>query len=199
MRLHLDPQTSEPIFWKEVLRLPDLSGNSSFEGCEVSEVRVEGTLERWGTSWKLQAKLNYTRTLPCDRCLEAVGEEVTSAFQWILLPARPMREGPAGGRRQDPQETPEGAGELLVECEEGCLEVRGEWIESEILVREQVLLDLPVQTLCHPECRGLCPECGERRALDGCRCRERAFDPRWTSLLALRGSGTPEPPRRGTR
>ena len=30
----------------------------------------------------------------------------------------------------------------------------------EDVLREQVLLSLPVRTLCKPDCKGLCPRCG---------------------------------------
>ncbi|HSH31257.1 MAG TPA: YceD family protein [Candidatus Saccharimonadales bacterium] len=29
------------------------------------------------------------------------------------------------------------------------------------LVRQELLLDLPIQLLCRPDCPGLCPECGQ--------------------------------------
>lgn len=31
------------------------------------------------------------------------------------------------------------------------------------LLREYVLLEVPIQPICKPDCRGLCPECGENR------------------------------------
>src|SRR3990170_3947781 len=55
-----------------------------------------------------------------------------------------------------------------------------------VLVREHVLLTLPVQALCHDECRGLCPQCGINLNRETCPCSSTAIDPRWRSLEPLR-------------
>jgi uncharacterized protein len=55
------------------------------------------------------------------------------------------------------------------------------------LVREAVLLELPLAPLCRADCAGLCPECGADRNQGPCGCGPRR-DPRWASLDALRGS-----------
>lgn len=47
-------------------------------------------------------------------------------------------------------------------------------------VRQHILLALPAQPLCRPQCRGLCPECGVNRNLKTCGCsgntKENPFD-----------------------
>jgi len=57
----------------------------------------------------------------------------------------------------------------------------------EDVLREQVLLSLPVRTLCKPDCKGLCPRCGKNRNLEACTCEEGPADPRWEALSGLRG------------
>jgi uncharacterized protein len=56
----------------------------------------------------------------------------------------------------------------------------------EDVLREQVLLSLPVKTLCKPDCKGLCPRCGADRNSQPCTC-EVGSDPRWEALAGLRG------------
>ena len=34
-------------------------------------------------------------------------------------------------------------------------------IDLSVLLREYALLEIPIRPLCKPDCRGLCPECGE--------------------------------------
>ena len=36
-------------------------------------------------------------------------------------------------------------------------------IDLEPLLREYALLEVPIQPVCRPDCKGLCPECGENR------------------------------------
>ncbi len=61
-------------------------------------------------------------------------------------------------------------------------------LDLEPLVRDAVLLELPLAPLCLPECRGLCPRCGENRNLVDCGCQPEV-DPRWAALEVLRGPG----------
>jgi uncharacterized protein len=64
---------------------------------------------------------------------------------------------------------------------------QGDSLLLEDVLREQVLLSLPVRTLCKPDCKGLCPRCGKNRNLEACSCEEASSDPRWEALAGLRG------------
>jgi uncharacterized protein len=66
-------------------------------------------------------------------------------------------------------------------------------LDLEPLVRDAVLLALPLAPLCRETCAGLCPECGADRNVAPCGCRPPA-DPRWSALDALAGPGGGDPP-----
>ena len=53
------------------------------------------------------------------------------------------------------------------------------------LVRDAIVLELPMAPLCRPDCRGLCPSCGADRNEGECRCVAPP-DPRWANLDVLR-------------
>jgi uncharacterized protein len=53
------------------------------------------------------------------------------------------------------------------------------------LVRDAIVLELPLAPLCREECVGLCPGCGADRNDGACECQP-APDPRWDTLDALR-------------
>jgi uncharacterized protein len=61
-------------------------------------------------------------------------------------------------------------------------------VDLEPLVRDAVLLELPLAPLCAETCLGLCPQCGTNWNESPCQCRP-AADSRWTPLDQLR-----EPP-----
>ncbi len=69
-----------------------------------------------------------------------------------------------------------------------------EQVDLEPLVREVVLLELPLAPLCREGCRGLCPVCGVDRNVEACGCADVATDPRWATLDQLRFD-TPGPPQ----
>jgi uncharacterized protein len=63
---------------------------------------------------------------------------------------------------------------------------QGDSLALEDVLREQVLLSLPVRTLCKPDCKGLCPRCGVNRNRQVCSCDAGPSDPRWEALADLR-------------
>ena len=54
------------------------------------------------------------------------------------------------------------------------------------VVREQILLNLPEQKFCRPDCKGLCLQCGADLNLLDCKCSEDETDPRWAALKNLK-------------
>lgn len=53
------------------------------------------------------------------------------------------------------------------------------------VVRQALLLEVPLQVLCREECAGLCPTCGLDLNLGPCDCSQETTDPRWDALAAL--------------
>jgi uncharacterized protein len=53
------------------------------------------------------------------------------------------------------------------------------------LVRDAIVLDLPMAPLCREDCKGLCPQCGADRNESECSCVAPP-DPRWANLDVLR-------------
>ena len=59
-------------------------------------------------------------------------------------------------------------------------------IDLSTLARDAVLIDLPVQVRCRPDCQGLCPTCGVDRNREACgHDEEPVRDPRWAALADL--------------
>ncbi|MEN6607705.1 MAG: DUF177 domain-containing protein, partial [Bryobacteraceae bacterium] len=61
----------------------------------------------------------------------------------------------------------------------------GEGLELELVLREQVLLALPMQRVCRADCKGICPVCGQNRNNVECNCRTETADDRWAALRDL--------------
>jgi len=87
-----------------------------------------------------------------------------------------------------PQAADADSGERAItedETEIGYYDESGLLLED--VVREQVLLSLPARTLCTPDCKGLCPRCGQNLNSASCNCESTAVDPRWNALAGLAG------------
>jgi len=57
-----------------------------------------------------------------------------------------------------------------------------EEIDLEPLIREAVLLALPLAPLCEAACQGICPTCGADLNEGPCDCPPAGRDPRWAAL-----------------
>jgi len=118
---------------------------------------------------RLRGRFTGRFQVPCARCVEPVKIPLAAEFDLIFRPAGADSE--ATERSITAPET-----EIGYYLKDSLL--------LEDVLREQVLLSLPVRTLCKPDCKGLCPRCGADRNSQACTCA--GDDPRWEALAGLR-------------
>lgn len=68
---------------------------------------------------------------------------------------------------------------------EEAYEVNGNTIDLEPLVRDVIVLAMPVSPLHSPGCKGLCPMCGQDRNVGDCGHSKEPIDLRWEPLREL--------------
>jgi uncharacterized protein len=120
---------------------------------------------------RLQGKVSTGLELQCARCLEPVKQDVKREFELLYRPL-----GADAGRD-----------ELSVtdaEAEIGYYQNDGLLLED--VLREQVLLALPLKITCRADCKGLCPQCGKNLNQEQCFCSTELEDPRWAALKQVR-------------
>lgn len=71
--------------------------------------------------------------------------------------------------------------------------IGGDQIDLLPMVRENILVAIPVGPLCREDCPGFCPQCGADLAQAPCGCTPQVGDDRWSALDALKGR-LPDPP-----
>ena len=121
---------------------------------------------------RLRGRFSGQFQVPCARCVEPVQIPLEGDYDLIFRPAG--ADSTSGERSISAQETEIGY-------------YQKDSLLLEDVLREQVLLVLPVRTLCKPDCKGLCPRCGQNRNCRSCNCDEGPSDPRWEALAGLRG------------
>ena len=122
---------------------------------------------------RVRARCRGMFELLCARCLNPIGHHADLRFDLIFRPAD--ADAVSGERAITVDET-----------EIGYYEESGLLLED--VVREQVLLSLPGRTLCTPDCKGLCPSCGQNLNSASCNCEKAPADPRWNALAGLAGT-----------
>lgn len=140
---------------------------------QQGELTTQGSVELLSHTLgeiRVKGHLAVTMSAPCDRCLEPAVSPINSDFDLFYVP---VSAGPA-------QEE--------VEIDEGDTEVgyyNGDGLQLTEVLRELVLLAVPMQKLCQPECKGICPVCGQNRNLTACHCEVKPADDRWAVLKNL--------------
>ena len=74
---------------------------------------------------------------------------------------------------------------LPLEEEESAELVKNNVLDVDELVRQNLLLGVPFQPLCKPECAGLCPTCGENLNVRQCGCPPAEIDSPFKALADL--------------
>jgi uncharacterized protein len=69
--------------------------------------------------------------------------------------------------------------------ESGLLMPENGKIDLEPIVREEMYLAIPISPLCSPNCKGLCPVCGENLNEKACNHQDEPGDPRLSVLKSL--------------
>ena len=54
------------------------------------------------------------------------------------------------------------------------------------VVRQEILVESDNLLYCRPDCKGLCPQCGQDLNVGLCNCQDETIDPRWAGLQTLR-------------
>ncbi|WBU39195.1 YceD family protein [Homoserinibacter sp. YIM 151385] len=73
-------------------------------------------------------------------------------------------------------------------------QVRDDHVDLEPVVRDAVVLSLPFQPVCRPDCAGLDPETGEKLAPGTTPQQREVMDPRWAALEGFEADTTTDDP-----
>jgi uncharacterized protein len=148
----------------------DFSGEELVQGSPLHAAGSAEVLAHADGEVRIQGRLTVEMTAQCDRCLGRAKFPLEAAFDLFYRPMSFI------------------AREEEVEIDEGEAEIgfyEGGGLELEDILREQVLLALPMQRVCSDDCKGICPVCGKNRNETTCDCRLQSADDRWGALRDL--------------
>lgn len=112
-------------------------------------------LTNTGTLLLIEGTVKATAVLECGRCLEDFTMPVSAKIE------EEFRVEHVGDAMMVlPMEEDEEASEL----------VKNNILDIGELVRQNLLVELPISPVCKPECLGLCPTCGKNRNMRECSC-----------------------------
>src|SRR5678815_5238296 len=121
--------------------------------------RLHVRLQKTGSGVLLRGSTEVEMHTPCRRCLTDVHLKIPVSFTLNLVSQAAL--GPLVVRTVLVLAVPERADEELFD---------GKTIDLDPLVREQVLLALPMHAVCRDDCKGLCGTCGQNLNEGQCDC-----------------------------
>lgn len=131
------------------------------DDCEIREpVKVSGVVENRAGVVTLTADTVLEYETVCDRCLKSLSRKVQKQFTHTLVSS------------------------LNDEDNDDFILVEDMHFNLDELLREDILLNIPVKELCTPDCKGLCPMCGADLNIAACSCKP-PVDPRLAVLQTL--------------
>lgn len=131
---------------------------------ESSEISIIGIAESVHGGILVSGNVRTRWDGECRRCLEAASGEIIVSLRELF----------------------EREGKIAEESDVGdTYHFSGEVIDLREMVKDQVLLELPLAPLCKADCKGLCPSCGTDLNFELCACSNDLRDPRWGALDVL--------------
>jgi uncharacterized protein len=131
------------------------------EGADIElDIRLEAVMEGVLVSGTARAPLSGE----CARCLDPLTSSIEVDFQELYV-YPDTRSGES--------------------AEEDERRLEGDLIDLEPIVRDAMVLALPLSPLCQDDCPGLCSDCGVRLAEAGPDHHHDAADPRWAALQGM--------------
>lgn len=148
----------------------------------------------------VQGGFRATLRAPCRRCVVDTAFEVPVEFSLRMVPQAEVREpreadgerraGARGGVFRHAQPDDDGFSDVAGSFELEQVDAEpfdGKTIDLDPILREQVLLALPVSVLCRDDCRGLCPLCGQNLNEGACgHGKTKELDPRLAKLRDIK-------------
>jgi uncharacterized protein len=144
---------------------------------------LHASLRRTSSGVLLEGNAELPLVAPCKRCLAEVHLSVPVRFTLNLVPAKAAADRLTEEVAEETDTDSSGSFELA-EVDQDTY--RGKTIDLDPILREQVLLALPMQVVCREDCRGLCGMCGQNLNEAACHCESKRVDPRLAVLKDIK-------------
>jgi uncharacterized protein len=137
----------------------------------VSATPLEARFKKVSGRVFVTGRFTAALTAPCKRCTAEVPVPIDVDFSLRMVPEAPRRDDdeddlePArGAKRRRQKKDDDGQADVAASFELDEIDAEpfdGKTIDLDPVVREQVLLALPVTVVCREDCKGLCAQCGQ--------------------------------------
>jgi len=140
---------------------------------QIGNLDWAASAERAGAEIRISGILDTTVELACSRCLDPARVHVSKPFDLFF-------------RERDEAMFDEDEEVELHENDTRTAFFTGTKLAIADILREQILLAVPMKALCTIDCKGLCPTCGTNLNSGSCGCPAEEFSPHMDTLLEIK-------------
>ena len=174
-------ELNESIGLKLLTDVLSEDGDTGFRPTRPS--RLNATLRKMRDGVLVRGQFTVQLTTPCKRCLADVVTEIPITFTLNLMNRSAREQDEELGAEGDQGSVSAGSFSLE-DADQDWFD--GKTIDFDPILREQLLLALPMQVLCREECKGLCSVCGQDLNVKNCGCELKVVDPRLAKLKDIK-------------
>ena len=132
-----------------------------------------------GVGYLVRGRITGGLVMPCNRCAEDAAVELDADFEsFEALPDA----APAVGDDDDDADGQDDFFSDDVADSRIIMDGGSPTLDLAAVAWEEFVLALPVNPLCRPDCKGLCPSCGVNRNTGSCTCQQEQGDPRLAAI-----------------
>ena len=146
--------------------------------------QLKAHFQKVGEGVLLKGGFKFDVNAPCKRCIVDVPMTLPQSFTLQLVAANLAADYGVEGEGDDDEKAETGGSFDLGAADEDTFD--GKKIDTDPIVREQLLLALPMVALCKEDCQGLCTVCGQNLNEKKCGCDTRVIDPRLAALKDIK-------------
>ncbi|HJU04699.1 MAG TPA: DUF177 domain-containing protein [Nitrospiraceae bacterium] len=149
----------------------DELGLTSEEAHVIGELSVSLNVFMAGRRIEVSGTLTGTFRRQCVRCLKEYEDtlNIPITAEYECDPSVKRHGKPVG---HDPRKTHGQEAEAEEVADEEVYPCAGDRLDLSEMLREHIILSVPMQPLCGESCLGLCPTCGQDRNETACGCAE---------------------------
>jgi uncharacterized protein len=135
---------------------------------KVDKISVDLTIQKSGEEFFCQARVVGQVVLECARCLAEFSDQLSGGTNFIVTDDKARVTG-----------------KVAEDQEEYILMTADQAADLSDVVRQEMLLAMPMKPVCDENCKGLCPHCGTNLNEASCNCQVKPTDSRWQGLKDL--------------
>ncbi|UCH51537.1 MAG: DUF177 domain-containing protein [Chloroflexota bacterium] len=163
MQINVTQLLKEPIGSRHSYHIDENIGAN-----DIKSIKGDVTLTRTKSGIMVKCEITALVAGICSRCLKPIDCEVSYSFEEESLPSITISEDLSLHGQFD---------NLTID--------ESQTLDLTEAIQQYALLTMPVKPLCHPDCAGICPSCGQDLNKYPCQCPSRSHDQRWSKLISL--------------